>query len=85
MFGMGILIFFGKSLYKSQLINIFHILIIRETNSPSVTCGLYTDISCLGGVFAKNTSRETKNLVSRLVFFANTPPKHDINNISVIS
>jgi hypothetical protein len=48
----------------------------------------YTDISCLGGVFAKNTSRETKkipepngegNLVSRLVFFANTPPKHDIS------
>ena len=42
----------------------------------------WTDISCLGGVFAKNTSRETKNfpepigkvnLVSRLVFSANTP------------
>ena len=41
-----------------------------------------TDISCLGEVFAKNTSREMKNipepkgegnLVSRLVFFANTP------------
>jgi hypothetical protein len=28
----------------------------------------------LGGVFAKNTSWETKNLVSRLVFFTNTPP-----------
>ena len=26
----------------------------------------------------KNTSRKTKNLVSRLVFFANTPPEHDI-------
>ena len=39
----------------------------------------YTDISCLGGIFAKNTSRETNNLVSRLVFFANTPPKHDIS------
>jgi hypothetical protein len=25
----------------------------------------YTDISCLGGVFAKNTSRETKNFASR--------------------
>ena len=37
------------------------------------------DISCLGGVFAKNTSRETNNLVSRLEFFANTPPKHDIS------
>jgi hypothetical protein len=48
---------------------------------------LYTDISCLGEVFAKNTSRDGKfpepngegNLVSRLVFFANTPPKHDIS------
>jgi hypothetical protein len=47
----------------------------------------YTDISCLGGVFAKNTSRDGKfpepngdgNLVSRLVFFANTPPKDDIS------
>ena len=27
----------------------------------------YTDISCLGGVFAKNTSRETKNIRSRMV------------------
>ena len=35
---------------------------------------LWTDISCLGGVFTKNTSLKTKNLVSRLVFFANTPP-----------
>ena len=26
----------------------------------------YTDISCLGGVFAKNTSRETKNFPSRM-------------------
>jgi hypothetical protein len=26
----------------------------------------YTDISCLGGVFAKNTSRETKNFLSRM-------------------
>jgi hypothetical protein len=32
----------------------------------------YTDISCLGGVFVKN-------LVSRLVIFANTPPKHYIS------
>jgi hypothetical protein len=51
---------------------------------------LYTDITCLGGVFAKNTSRNTKNekisepkgegnLVSRLVYFASTPPKHDIS------
>ena len=35
---------------------------------------LWTDISCLGGVFTNNTSRETTNLVSRLVFFANIPP-----------
>jgi hypothetical protein len=35
---------------------------------------LWTDISCLGGVFTKNTNRETTNLVSKLVFFANTPP-----------
>jgi hypothetical protein len=35
---------------------------------------LWTDISCLGGVFTKNTSRETTNLVSQLLFFANTPP-----------
>jgi hypothetical protein len=50
--------------------------------------GFYTDISCLGGAFAKNTSREMKkfpepkgegNLVSRLIFFTNTPPKHDIS------
>jgi hypothetical protein len=27
---------------------------------------LYTDMSCLGGVFAKNTSRETKNFPSRM-------------------
>ena len=27
---------------------------------------LYTDISCWGGVFAKNTSRETKNFPSRM-------------------
>jgi len=33
----------------------------------------------LGGVFAKNTSLETKLFVSRLVFFANTPPRHDIS------
>jgi hypothetical protein len=37
----------------------------------------------LGGVFSKNTSLETKFetkfFVSRLVFFANTPPKHDIS------
>jgi hypothetical protein len=41
----------------------------------------------LGGVFAKNTSRDKKfpepkgeaNLVSSLVFFSNTPPKHDIS------
>jgi hypothetical protein len=48
----------------------------------------YTDISCLGGVFAKKyQSRDEKfsesngegNLVSRLVFFANTPPKRDIS------
>ena len=26
----------------------------------------YTDISCLGGVFAKNTSRETKNFQSQM-------------------
>ena len=31
------------------------------------------NISCLGGVVAKNTNRETKNLVSRLVFYTNTP------------
>jgi hypothetical protein len=28
----------------------------------------------MGRIFTKNTSRETTNLVSRLVFFANTPP-----------
>ena len=48
----------------------------------------YTDISCLGGVFAKKyQSRDEKfpkpngegNLVLRLVFLANTPPKHDIS------
>jgi hypothetical protein len=49
--------------------------------------GFYTDISCLGGVFGKNTSRETKekfpepvgeeNLVSRLVFLANTQKSAD--------
>ena len=27
---------------------------------PAIFTVLYTDISCLGGVFAKNTSRETK-------------------------
>ena len=27
---------------------------------------LYTDISCLGGVFAKNTSRETKYFPRRM-------------------
>jgi hypothetical protein len=32
----------------------------------------------LGGVFAKNTSLDTKFFVSRLVFFSTTPPKHDI-------
>jgi hypothetical protein len=26
----------------------------------------YTDISCLGGIFAKNTSRETKNFLGRM-------------------
>jgi len=26
----------------------------------------YTNISCLGGVFAKNTSRETTNFPSRM-------------------
>ena len=31
------------------------------------------------GVFAKNTSLETKFFVSRLVFFANTSTKHDIS------
>jgi hypothetical protein len=30
-------------------------------------------------VFVKNTSLETKFFVSQLVFFANTPPKHDIS------
>ena len=33
----------------------------------------------MGGVFAKNSSLETKLFVSRLVFFANTPPKHEIS------
>ena len=28
---------------------------------------LYTDISCLGGIFSKNTSRETKNFPSRML------------------
>jgi hypothetical protein len=28
--------------------------------------GFYTDISCLGGVFAKNTSRQTKNFPNRM-------------------
>jgi hypothetical protein len=36
-----------------------------------------------GRGICENTSRKTKNLVSnvvsRLVFFANTPPKHDIS------
>ena len=40
------------------------------------------DISCLGGVFPRlNFPRHSarKFFVSRLVFFANTPPKHDIS------
>ena len=57
------------------------------TTNADCTMGFYTDISCLGGVFAKNTSQDEKfsepngegNLVSRLVFFANIPPKHDIS------
>ena len=48
----------------------------------------YTDISCLGGgICEKYQSRDEKfpepnderNLFSRLVIFANTPPKHDIS------
>ena len=37
--------------------------IIKEYLS-TIQC--YTDISCLGGVFAKNTSRETKNIPSQI-------------------
>jgi len=53
-----------------------------------LTIVFYTDISCLGEVFAKNTSRETKNFPSRMAreiysqdwyFSQNTPPKHDIS------
>jgi hypothetical protein len=68
-------------------ISVISVLLVGKTRVPgkkpptyrkSIT-GLYTDISCLGGVFAKNTSRKTKNfpsrnLVSGLVFFADTLP-----------
>ena len=50
---------------------------------------LYTDISCLGGGgYLRKIQVEYEklpepkgegNLVSRLVFFENTPPKHDIS------
>jgi hypothetical protein len=36
----------------------------------------WTDISCLGGVFAKNTSRETNNLKTGM--FRKYPSKYDI-------
>ena len=61
------------------------ILISNTARFELMSSDFYTDISCLGGVFVKNTeerrkiSRDEGNLVSRLVFFANTPPKHDIS------
>ena len=68
-------------------ISAISVLLVGKTRVPgkkppiyrkSLT-GLYTDISCLGGVFAKHTSRKTnnfpsRNLVSGLVFFADTLP-----------
>ena len=77
-----------KSFCKlNVLLNSFFLIDRNKSNNSFVflsTVAYYTDISCLGGVFAKNTSRETKNfgernLVSGLVFFANTPPKHAIS------
>ena len=43
--------------YISNKTTIFQSIILK-----SIHVRFYTDISCLGGVFAKNTSRETKNL-----------------------
>ena len=37
----------------------------NEENNYHGDDTFYTDISCLGGVFAKNTSLETKNIPSR--------------------
>ena len=53
---------YGKSgRFNSVLVFDWIKCIVHQENAK-----FYTDISCLGGVFAKNTSRETKNFPSRM-------------------
>jgi hypothetical protein len=44
----------------------FFLQILSFFSFSTIAGVFYTDISCLGGVFAKNTSRETKNFPSRM-------------------
>jgi hypothetical protein len=50
---------------QSYFKQMYHIYGFKNGHySPKIV--FYTDISCLGGVFAKNTSRETKNFPRRM-------------------
>jgi hypothetical protein len=60
----------GSTLYINRTTAVLKIekFIISSMTASLIGCAvvLYTDISCLGGVFAKNTSRETKNFPSQM-------------------
>jgi hypothetical protein len=78
---------FSLMIYHQPLLFNFLFLNVYVCHVTFTDVMFYTDISCLGrGICEKYQSRDEKfpkpngkgKLVSRLVFFANTPAKHDI-------